>query len=83
VREGEMKNPKRSWIDRYWFYTPLMLTATLSLLVIAFLADTDALDAYALKLLGVPLLLLNGAPAILGLFVHAFEASCRDSSESD
>jgi hypothetical protein len=76
-----MRNSRRPWLVRYWFYIPLLLTGGLSLIVMGLLLDNDLLDLYGLRL-AIPLLLLNGMPAILGLFIHAFVASRRDSAVS-
>ncbi len=78
-----MKDLQSHGLVRYWFYVPFLMSVTLSLLVTVFLGDNGGLDAYDFQLVGVPLLLLIGTSAVLGLVIHFFVLLCRDSIDSN
>lgn len=77
-----MKNSQRPWLVRYGFYIPLLMTGALSLFVLAVAAELDLLRADQFWQYSALLLVWNGIPATLGLLLHAFVASCRESTDS-
>ncbi|CAD6552532.1 hypothetical protein LMG27952_05281 [Paraburkholderia hiiakae] len=77
-----MRNPKRHWLVRYWFYIPFWISVALSVFVVAGLGGIDEiLDPYYIRVFVIPLLFLLGVSGGLGLFVHIFVMSCRNSAD--